>query len=162
MDLSPYVTSVEENLLAAAAAGDEGTRRTAGALATAVEPSVRLALMNALAEVALDVTDALGDRVVELRLDGGDVRIVVSPLPDTEGEPDGEFTETADQGGSLSRVTLRLPDELKTAAERAAAAHGISLNTWLSRAVRDALRGGSARPEKRHEPAHRVRGWVQG
>jgi hypothetical protein len=162
MDLSPHVASIEDSLLAAAAAGDDGTRRAAAALSAALEPAVRLAIMNALAESAVDITDALGDRVVEVRLDGGDVRVVVSPLPDVDGE---EATQLADTSGVLSRITLRLPDELKIEAERTAALHGVSLNTWLARAVREALRAEATGPKKQqgqHEGTHRVRGWVQG
>lgn len=165
MDLSPHVGSIEDSLLAAAAAGDDGTRRAAAALSAALEPAVRLAIMNALAEAALDITDALGDRVVEVRLDGGDVRVVVSPLPDVDGEAFEDATQLSDASGVLSRVTLRLPDELKIEAERAAALHGVSLNTWLARAVREALRADATGPRSRqgqHERTHRVRGWVQG
>ena len=164
MELSHHITPIEDSLMAAAAAGDEGTRRTAAALAAALEPAVRLAIMNALAEASADITDALGDRVVEVRLDSGDVRIVVSRVPDSDADAIEE-PNVSDVGGELSRVTLRLPDRLKTEAEEAAARHGVSLNTWLSRAVRDALRGNATaprRPQSPHERAHRVRGWVSG
>ncbi len=74
-------TFVEDSLAAAAAAGDEETARTAAALAAALEPATRLAIMNALSELALEVTGALDDRVVELRLEPGEVRVVVSRGP---------------------------------------------------------------------------------
>jgi hypothetical protein len=119
--------------------------------------------MNALAEAAADITDSLGDWVVEVRLDGGDVRVVVSPVIDNDGEASDEAAQLSGASGALSRVTLRLPDELKTEAERAAAMSGISLNTWLSRAVREALRGEATAPRKQQgQQTHRVRGWVQG
>jgi hypothetical protein len=165
MELSPYVASIEDSLLAAAAAGDDATRRTAEALSAALEPAVRLAIMNALADTAVEISDALGNRVVEVRLNGGDVRVVVSPLPDDDGEAVEEAAQLSDASGVLSRVTLRLPDALKIEAERAAATQGVSLNTWLSRAVRETLRGEATGPTKRpgqHEGTHRVRGWVQG
>jgi hypothetical protein len=161
MDLSHHVSSIEDSLTAAAAAGDEATRRTAASLATALEPAARLAIMSALAEAAADITDALGHTVVEMRLDGGDVRVVVSPLPDL-GVDVIEETHASDAGGELSRVTLRLPEELKTEAERAAAKHGVSLNTWLTRAVRSALRSDAAPPPMPDGSTHRVRGWVSG
>jgi predicted HicB family RNase H-like nuclease len=161
MDLTPYVVTVEDSLLAAAEAGDEGTRRAATALAAALEPAVRLALLNALAELAADVTDALGDRVVEVRLDGGEARVVASPAP-RDDRPEPSAVADADDG-EPTRITLRLPEGLKARAEQAAAAESLSLNTWLTRAVRDALatprEGG--RPRVRDRGA-RVRGWVQG
>jgi hypothetical protein len=164
MNLTPYVASIEDSLLAAAAAGDDGTRRTAGVLAAALDPAVRLAIMNALVEAAADVTDALGDHVVDIRLDGGDIGVVVSPLPDFDGEAIEDAIRLSDASGELSRVTLRLPEQLKTEAERAAAGQGVSLNTWLARAVREALRSETTGPRKQaqHERTHRLRGWVQG
>ena len=74
MELTPYVTTVEDSLVAAAAAGDDATRRTATALAAALEPATRLAIMDALSDLAMEVTDALGDRTVDLRLEPGQVR----------------------------------------------------------------------------------------
>ena len=51
-----------------------------------------------------------------------------------------------DAGGELSRTTVRLFNELKSQAERAAADQGVSLNTYISRAVSDSVR--SAVPNK--------------
>ena len=47
-------------------------------LGVALAPAARLAIMNALSDLAAEVTAALDDRVVEVRLDGRDVRIAVS------------------------------------------------------------------------------------
>jgi len=155
MDLTPHITSVEDSLAAAAAAGDEETARTAAALAAALEPATRLAIMNALAELALEVTGALDDRVVELRLEPGEVRVVVSRGPaDADGpaEPLG--------GGETSRITLRLPESLKAQADQAAEAAGVSLNTWLTRSVQESLIG--RRRPATQQTGHRVRGWVHG
>src|SRR5437867_4990373 len=78
MDLSQYVSRLREDLVAAAAAGDEQTQRTAALLGAAIEPAARLAIMNALSDLAAEVTAALPDRVVEVRLDGRDVRVTVT------------------------------------------------------------------------------------
>src|SRR3712207_8613201 len=77
MDLGRYISQLREDLGSAAAAGDEQTRRTAALLGAAVEPAARLALMNALADLAAEITAALGHRTVEVRLDGRDVRLAV-------------------------------------------------------------------------------------
>ena len=68
MDLTPYVAQLRDDLATAASAGDEQTRRTAALLGSAIEPAARLALMNALSDLAAEVTASLGDRTVELRL----------------------------------------------------------------------------------------------
>jgi hypothetical protein len=163
MDLTPHISAVEDSLAAAAAAGDEDTRRTAAALTAALEPAMRLAMMNALSDLALEVSEQLGDRAVELRLESGDIRVGISADLGRTTDALDEEDAGLDAGGEPIRITLRLPESLKTEAERAAAAQTISLNTWLVRAVRESLRGNrAAQPGRTSEgPGHRVRGWVQ-
>jgi hypothetical protein len=180
MDLSQYVQRLREDLTSAAAAGDEQTRRTAALLGAAIEPAARLAIMNALSDLAAEVTASLGDRVVEVRLDGRDVRVAVSgepgdrePEPEpTPGPPPGAGAFRGFPGGGdaadISRITLRLVEQIKSQAEQAAAAQGVSLNTWVAQAVQGALAGGGRRKHTRHDgwrddrDGKHLRGWVEG
>lgn len=176
MDLSQYVNQLREDLAAAAAAGDEQTRQTAALLGAAVEPAARLAIMNALADLAAEVTAALGDRVVEVRLDGRDIRVAVTgepaPEPDPAPEPEpaaqGAFRGFGGDSGDISRITLRLVEQIKGQAEQAAAAKGMSLNSWVAQAVQGALAGGGPQRKGRREDwtgdrdGRRLRGWVEG
>ncbi|MCS7478400.1 type II toxin-antitoxin system HicB family antitoxin [Umezawaea endophytica] len=146
MDLSPYIASLREDLATAASAGDDNTRRTAAALSGALEPAARLAIMNALSDLAAEVTASLDDRVVEVRLDGRDVQVVVTGGSDDSHHDDDPRqqevplrTAFGDATGDISRITLRLLDELKTKAEQAASTQGVSLNTFVSQAVAGAL-----------------------
>ncbi|MGH3519451.1 MAG: toxin-antitoxin system HicB family antitoxin [Haloechinothrix sp.] len=144
MDLTPYIAGLREDLTTTASAGDDQTRRVAATLSAALEPAVRLALMNALSDLAAEVTAHLDDHVVEVRLDGRDVRVVVTSTGtpddiDSEGPPPPP-PPPAD-GGDISRMTLRLFEEIKNKAEQAAAAQGVSLNTFVSQAVQGALHG---------------------
>src|SRR5918997_5635757 len=172
MDLSQYVQRLREDLASAAAAGDEQTRRTAAVLSVALEPAARLAIMNALSDLAAEVTAALDDRVVEVRLDGRDVRVAVNSPSDAGPRADAPppphepgAVPLGDAGGDIRRMTLRLIDQVKNQAERAAAEQGVSLNTWVSQAVAGALRGEPwnephwARDNRRSR--NRVQGWVQ-
>src|SRR3954447_19307521 len=180
MDLSTYVTQLREDLASAAAAGDEQTQRTGALLGAAIEPAARLALMNALADLAAEVTEALGDRVVEVRLDGRDVRVAVSAPDDNRAdEPERESADSPFAGfgprgfagfgglggeaGDISRVTLRLVEQIKNQAEQAAANQGMSLNSWVAQAVQGALAGHQGKPGRRDgRDGKRVKGWVQG
>ncbi|MGH3942419.1 MAG: toxin-antitoxin system HicB family antitoxin [Pseudonocardiaceae bacterium] len=178
MDLTPYISRLREDLTAAASAGDEQTRHTAAVLGAALEPAARLTVMNALSDLAAEVTAILDDRVVEVRLDGRDVRVVVSaaaghePEPDTASQPGAsqpgasDAGSFADVGGDISRMTLRLLDQIKGQAERAAAQQGVSLNTWVSQAVQGALRGEAWNQPRwgtdERRGRNRVHGWVQG
>ena len=144
MDLTPYIASLREDLTTTASAGDESTRRSAAVLAAALEPAVRLTLMTALSDLAAEVTAALEDQVVEVRLNGREVQVVVtdtsrprreeqSTPPPPPPPPTGEGNE------NISRMTVRLFEELKGRAEQAAQAQGVSLNTFVQQALQGAV-----------------------
>ena len=140
MDLTPFVESLRRDLLATAAAGTEETRRTAELLVAAMDPAVRLAILDALSAATADVTAALPGVTVEVRLQGREPRISVEtldPEPDPQPAPD---PGPADDAGT-ARVTLRLPESVKARAEDAAGRAGLSVNAWLVRAVSTALDG---------------------
>ncbi|SER14057.1 toxin-antitoxin system HicB family antitoxin [Lentzea albida] len=168
MDLSPYIASLREDLATAASAGDENTRRTAAALSAALEPAARLAIMNALSDLAAEVTASLDGQVVDVRLAGRDVQVVVtgSAEPEPEPAPRQEVPNFGDATGDISRVTLRLINELKSKAEAAAAAQGVSLNSFIQQAVGGAVHGKHKHQHKGWSgntgSGSRVRGWVQG
>ncbi len=167
MDLTHYTDGLADDLRAAAALGDDNAQRTAAALAAALEPAARLMLMAALSDVAAEVTAALGDRVVEVRLDGREVRVVADeqhsapPVAPASSAPRPRMFE--DINGDISRVTLRMVEQLKAKAEQAANHDGVSLNAWLSQAVQGALRDAGALDARSATGASKLlRGWVQG
>lgn len=172
MDLTPYITSLREDLTATASAGDEQTRRVAAVLSAALDPPVRLALMNALSDLAAEVTSHLDDHVVEVRLAGRDVRVVVTPTGERGEEPRAASGSAppppppppGGDSGDISRITLRLFDEIKSKAEQAAAAQGVSLNTFVSQAVQGALHSAQTgdREAWRQAKQHWKRQWKQG
>ena len=138
MDLTPYVESIRRDLATSAAAGTDETRRTADLLATALEPAFRLAILDALTVAAADVTEALHGVTVDVRMHGREPRIVVTPH---EPEPaESPAPPPADEDGT-ARITLRLPESVKSRAEEAAGRDGVSVNSWLVRAVLGALDG---------------------
>ncbi|MEU4316444.1 hypothetical protein [Nocardia sp. NPDC024068] len=140
MDLNRYTDRIRADLVAAATLGDEKTQATAEALATAVENSARLALLSALTELADTVTAELGDRTVRVSLHGTEATVDVSRAATGDNPSFEEMT------GDISRVTLRLVEQVKSRAEEAAAQSGQSLNSWMSGvvsgALRDQMRGG--------------------
>ncbi|MEU4803356.1 toxin-antitoxin system HicB family antitoxin [Actinosynnema sp. NPDC023587] len=169
MDLSPYIAQLREDLATAASAGDEDTRRTAAVLSAALEPAARLALMNALSDLAAEVTVALAGPVVDVRLDGRDVRVAVTgaSVPQEDHEPEAREVPRPTAGSEATRITLRLLDELKSRAEQVAATQGMSLNTFVAQAVQGAVGGHRGRrqesaPKPPKDDGSRVTGWVQG
>lgn len=162
MQITPHVEQLQRQLLSAAAAGGPETEELAGRLATALDAAGRLAILEALAEAVGDITAELSPGSVDLRLRGRDVDFVVTrPAALTASAPasaTAEPVDTTDDAGT-SRTTLRLPDTLKSRAEAAAAVEGLSLNTWLVRAVTTALE-----PARRSVPnvtGSNYTGWVR-
>jgi hypothetical protein len=151
MDLTTYVDALRDSLRTAAAAGGEQARETARLLADTMEPAVRLAVLEALSAAAAEVTAALDGDVVEIRLRGGDPEVVVVPAAhDPAGDPPaGDSADDRADDGSVARISLRLPDGLKTRAETAAELAGTSLNAWLVRAVVSALNSPRSQPPGR-------------
>ncbi|MBE1458230.1 hypothetical protein H4W79_002444 [Nocardiopsis terrae] len=159
----PYVEELRRQLLVAAEAGGEDTRVTAERLAAALEPSARLALMDALSAAADEITRDLAPGSVEVRLRGGRTDFIVTPPPADEpfdAEEDEPVASLGRQGdvsllrgdgeeGGTSRITLRLPDRLKPLVEEAAKAEGLSVNAWLVRAVATSLEPGGSRGTRR-------------
>ncbi|WP_344041649.1 pilus assembly protein HicB [Nocardioides panacihumi] len=140
MDITPYVEGLRRDLLAAAEAAGPEARDTAERLSYALDPAARLALMEAVSQAAAEITAELPAGSVEVRLAGRDLDFRVE-VPPAAATVDAEPGDPEDEG-SLARITLRIPESVKTRAEEYAARSGASLNTWLVNLVRNATREG--------------------
>ncbi|MBG6059399.1 putative transcriptional regulator [Cryobacterium sp. MP_M5] len=149
MELGQYVNDLQRQLVDAAANGADETRAVAERLAAALDAATRLVLLDALSAAAGEITRDLAPGSVDLRLRGREVEFVVT-APNTEADGDDRPPASVDQGdASTSRTTLRLPDALKAQVDEAAAADGLSVNTWLVRAVAAALQPRQRRSAQR-------------
>ena len=149
MELGQYVSELQRQLLDAAENGADDTRVVAERLAAGLDAATRLVLLDALSAAVGEITRDLAPGSVDLRLRGREVEFVVSqahPEPDS----DERSVATVDlDDASTSRTTLRLPDALKARVDEAAAADGLSVNTWLVRAVAAALQPKQRRSAQR-------------
>lgn len=166
MELNAYVESLRTALAAAGGAAADDVRQAADRLSYAVEPSLRLTLLEALGDAAAEVTTQLEGVVVEVRLRGSDPELVATddrvpprpPMPPSP--PDAPAPPEVDEG--TSRVSLRLPETLKTRVEQAAAATGVSVNTWLVRTVSHVLDSPQTPTSTLvSRPGRRISGWVR-
>ncbi|MHC5795757.1 histidine kinase [Lacisediminihabitans sp. FW035] len=149
MELGQYVTDLQRQLADAAANGAEDTRAVAERLAAGLDAAARLVLLDALSAAVGEITRDLAPGSVDLRLRGREVEFVVIQ-PSTEPDDDDRPVASVDlDDASTSRTTLRLPDALKTRVDEAAAADGLSVNTWLVRAVAAALQPKQRRSAQR-------------
>src|SRR6266536_1269815 len=83
MNLEPYMEDIRHQLEVAAEAGGDDARTLAERLVAPLEASIRLALQDALAAAADEITLELAPGSVELRLRGREPEFVVS-LPPAE------------------------------------------------------------------------------
>jgi hypothetical protein len=165
MHVEQYVTQVQSQLGAAAALGDDRTRATADALATAAGPAIRLALLASATALADEVTaallDAPGAPALWVRLDDDDLRVDVRASE--PGEPHSHAAAAnAEDSENTARISLRLPDPLKVQIETAARQEGVSVNTWIVRAVSAVLTGSRWGGKRAAGHNHRVTGWING
>ena len=149
MDITPYADDLRRDLAAAARSGGPEVADAAERLALALDPAMRMVLLEALSHATAEITASLEGGSVEVRLKGREPQFVVTPAPAPAPGPapadagPGAETEDEEADGPAARITLRLPEGLKQRAEEAAARRGQSLNTWLVNAVRAAAREGA-------------------
>jgi HicB-like protein involved in pilus formation len=130
METTRFVEAVRADLESAAAVGGQTLVEAAGRLSAALDASMRLALLDALSEAAMELSRQLASGRIEVRLAGRDVELTY--VADAPAPPAAEEDSSA-------RITLRLPERLKADAEAAAARDGVSTNAWLVRAVTAAV-----------------------
>jgi hypothetical protein len=160
MELQPYVDAVRHELAVAAAAGGAEAEALADRLTAPLESAIRLALLEALSEAAEQITRDLAPGSVDVRLRGRDPEFTVSPgMAEAADTPPVAAPESEDDGGTW-RVTLRLPENLRTGVDAAARADGLSVNAWLVRAATAALGANSAR-RSRSASGKSYSGWVR-
>ena len=149
MELSPYVADLQRQLVESAENGSEETRAVAERLVAGLDATARLVLLEVLSAAAGEITRDLAPGSVDVRLRGRDVEFVVAAAP-ADAETDEVTAASVDlDDASTSRTTLRLPDALKARVDDAAAADGLSVNTWLVRAVAAALQPKQRRSAQR-------------
>lgn len=178
MDLTPYVDDLQHRLATAADAAGGEARELAGRLTAPLDAAVRLVLLDALSAAASEISAELAPGSVDLRLRSGEPEFVVAlptaplaptaPVPPTAADlplPPAAAEGADADAGATTRTTLRLPDTLKTQVEVAAARDGISVNSWLVRAVATALEQSAAHPAPQSRPdprgGTRLTGWVR-
>jgi hypothetical protein len=150
MQLQRFIDALKADLTAVAELGDETTASAAGRLVVTLQASVGLRLLDALSEAALELNDKLPSGHIEVRLTGQDPELVY-----VSDEP--EAPAAAADEAYTARITLRLPDNLKGEVEKAAARDGVSVNTWIVRAL---SRSSTSAPTQ--QSGNRLTGYARG
>ncbi|WP_298130684.1 YlcI/YnfO family protein [Micropruina sp.] len=157
MDLNPYLAAVAVDLEKATALADDATKEITTRVAVAVEPALRLAMTQLLADAAAQLTGELGTAVVTVRMDGREPVLHVQEQAAAAAEPTASEPLVGADDEGTARVTVRLPEQLKRRAEGLAQAAEQSLNTWIVQAVRRAAQ--APRTDHRNS-SRRITGWA--
>jgi predicted HicB family RNase H-like nuclease len=146
MNIAAFVEALQRDLEAVGGMGDPAVAEAARRIAAALEPSLRLRLMDVLGEAAVELTGQLQNGHVDVRVSGGEPELVYV-------EEQGEPIATGDDSLS-ARVTLRLPETLKSIIDAAAQDAGVSANTWLLQQI-----SRSANPSRPRQGGRRMSGY---
>jgi len=137
MQTAQFIEALQADMRELAQLGGDELVQAAQRLEGAVKQSATLRLIDVLTQVALEVSSQLPNGHVDVRLAGQDPELVF-----VEDEEEEAPAQQSGDDGLNARITLRLPEQLKVAVERAAEAEGVSVNTWLVRALQRAVTGG--------------------
>lgn len=154
MQMSQFIDALQADLRELAQIGGEELVQATDRLGSAIKQSATLRLIDALTQAALDLSGQLPNGHVEIRLAGQDPQLLYVEEQPAESLGGGE-------DGLSARVTLRLPDALKTAVEQAAEAEGVSVNTWLVRALQRAVTGGGHGGQRLQRSDKRISGFAE-
>jgi hypothetical protein len=127
MNLTIILEGIQQDLQGLAELGDERSAQIAQRLGDALASNLRLKLFDLLSQAAVELSAKLPSGHIEVRLAGQEPELVFVEAP---GDAAGVAAEELS-----ARISLRLPESLKTAVERSADREGISVNAWLVRAI---------------------------
>jgi hypothetical protein len=146
MNLTIVLEGLQEDLQGLAELGDERSAQVARRLGEALGSNLRLKLFDLLSQAAVELNSKLPFGHIEVRLAGQEPELVFVDSP----------AESAGSEELSARISLRLPESLKAAVEKAADNEGISTNAWLVRAI---ARAAESRPV--HVSGKRLSGYAQ-
>ena len=122
MKMSTFIERFTADLTALGKLGGPELDQAVSRLLPTLEPVLRSRLLEVFSEVAAELKAQIPGASVEAKLNGDDLELVHTldekPISETPADLN-------------ARVTLRLPEDLKSRIEAAASNEGVSLNTWF-------------------------------
>lgn len=135
MQTSWFTETLRSDLENVGAMGSDKAMAVADRMITVALPLAKARMLEAMSMALGELSAALGVERIDLRVSGDDVTFVPA-------QPASE-PRTVDTSGEQARFSLRLPDELKARVDDRANTEGISTNTWIVRALENAVNLGT-------------------
>jgi hypothetical protein len=148
MNLTIVLEGLQQDLQGIAELGDERSAQIASRLGEVMGSSLRLKMLDLFSQVAVELSSKLPSGHIEVRLAGQEPELVFVDAPGGDAGMVGEELS--------ARISLRLPESLKAAVEKAADREGVSTNAWLIRAI---ARATESRPV--HVTGKRLSGYAR-
>jgi hypothetical protein len=143
MKMSLVAEALRADAVAVGELGDDTVAEVAERIADVLGRSVPGRVLDLLSDAAAELTATLPEGRVDVRVAGDDVDLTY-----VADGPGPAVAPTVDGHEQSARISLRLGENLKTRLEAGAAVEGVSVNTFIVRALERATstnRGRSAR-----------------
>jgi hypothetical protein len=151
MRMSQVVDGLRSDVVAVGDLGDETVAEVAERIADVLGRSVPGRILDVLSDAAAELTATLPEGRVDVRVAGDDVDLTF-----VEDQPGPAAAPTGDGDEQSARISLRLGEGLKSRIEESAAAEGVSVNTFIVRALE---RGTSSNRSRGARVGNRLRGY---
>jgi HicB family len=151
MKMSLVVDGLRSDVVAVGDLGDETVAEVAERIADVLGRSVPGRILDVLSDAAAELTASLPEGRVDIRVAGDDVDLTF-----VEDQPGPAAAPTGDGDEQSARISLRLGEGLKSRIEESAAAEGVSVNTFIVRALE---RGTSSNRSRGARVGNRLRGY---
>jgi len=122
MKMSKFIDFLSSDIKALGKLGGQELDSAVSRLIPTLAPVLRTRLLEALTEIADELSEQLPGAHLEARIQGDEIELIYIEDGSTVRENPADLN---------ARITLRLPEDLKSRIENAATKEGISLNSWL-------------------------------
>lgn len=122
MKTSKFIDRMSGDIKALGKLGGPELETAVSRLIPTLAPVLRTRLLEALVEIADELKEHIPGAHLEARVQGDDIELVYIEDGSVIRENPADLN---------ARITLRLPEDLKSRIESAATREGISLNSWL-------------------------------
>lgn len=122
MKMSKFIELLSSDIKALGKLGGQELDSAVSRLIPTLAPVLRTRLLEALTEIAEELSEQLPGAHLEARVQGDEIELIYVEDGSVIRESPADLN---------ARITLRLPEDLKSRIESAATKEGISLNSWL-------------------------------
>ena len=157
MKMSDWEAGFTEDLASVAAIAEPSVQQSIDRFARVWQPMLRTRLLEMMTAISAELTESNAVAAdVELRVAGDDVSFTVAASgADSDAISDAHHR---DAGDADARISLRIGESLKERITSTAAADGMSVNTWIARALEREV----ARPRTTHPHTITMRNQLRG